>query len=200
MGGHDLIDAARDGYVFRASGADRLAIHRRERELFLKIHPPYVHSPEMEELAHIFKLTPGLIQYRITSELNEDDSDNAPEPLGSDTIYLNLRSVLQIMTFLSKGVCVPEEHVRAGIVPMTPGPDGRPFDWTRVTAGQFFVRSQKHRPAHAEVAVCYRGYWYYIATDDVNSRAMLAVLEVLFALQESEDRRPGPLLTLPLGG
>ena len=27
------------------------------------------------------------------------------------TIYMNLRSVLQIMTFMAKGVCVPDEHV-----------------------------------------------------------------------------------------
>ncbi len=113
---------------------------------------------------------------------------------------MNMRSVLQIMTFLSKGVCVPEEHVRTGEAPMTAGPDGRPFDWTRVTAGNFFVNSRKHRPHDAEVAVQYRGYWFYIDKSDVNSRAALAVLEILFALQESADRHSGPVLTLPLGG
>ena len=96
------------------------------------------------------------------------------------------------MTFLSKGVCVPEEHVADGVAPMTPGPDGRPFDWTRVTAGNFFVASQKHRPRDAEVAVQYRGYWFYIPREDVNSRSVLAVLEILFALQESDEQgRPG---------
>ena len=113
---------------------------------------------------------------------------------------MNLRSVLQIMTFLSKGVCVPEEHVRSGTVPTTPGPDGQPYDWTRVTAGNFVVHAQKHRPKAAEVAVPYRGYWFYIAANDVNSRATLAILEVLFALQESDGKSVGPLLTLPLGG
>ena len=120
--------------------------------------------------------------------------------MGNDTIYLNLRSILQIMTFLSKGVCVPEEHVLSGIVPMTPGPDGQPFDWTQVTAGNFRVHAQKHRPHNAEVAVQYRGYWFFIAANDVNSRAVLAILEILFALQESDGRTAGPLLTLPLGG
>jgi hypothetical protein len=51
-----------------------------------------------------------------------------------------------------------------------------------------------------EVAVPYRGYWFYIARDDVNSRAVLAILEILFALQESDGKNVGPLLTLPLGG
>ena len=151
-------------------------------------------------MARIFRLTPGLSKYRIKSELTEEANQRLPSPLGDDTIYLNMRSVLQIMTFLSKGVCVPEEHVRSGVAPVTPGPDGQPFDWTQVTAGNFFVHAQKHRPRDAEVAVQYRGYWFYIAPNDVNSRAALAILEILFALQESDGRNAGPLLTLPIGG
>ncbi len=154
----------------------------------------------MEEVARIFKLMPGRSQYRIKSELTEEANQRLPSPLGNDTIYMNLRSVLQIMTFLSKGVCMPEEHVRSGIAPMTPGPDGRPYDWTRLTRGNFLVHAQKHRPRSAEVAVPYRGYWFYIAQDDVNSRAVLAILEILFALQESDGKSVGPLLTLPVGG
>ena len=112
---------------------------------------------------------------------------------------MNLRSVLQIMTFLSKGVCIPEEHLGSGVAPVTRGPDGQPFDWTHVTGANFAVHAQKHRPRNAEVAVPYRGYWFYIAPDDVNSRAALAILEVVFALQESDGKTAGPLLTLPIG-
>ena len=176
-----------------------MTLLKRDKDLFLKIRPAYVHSPEMEEVTRIFHLTPGLSRYRLKSELSEEANESSPSPI-NDTIYLNMRSVLQIMTFLSKGVCVPEEHVRTGIAPMTPGDDGRPFDWTRVTAGHFFVSSQRHRPKAAEVAVQYRGYWFSISQNDVRSRAALAILEILFALQESDGRSVGPLLTLPLGG
>ncbi len=113
---------------------------------------------------------------------------------------MNLRSVLQIMTFLSKGVCVPDEHLQKGVAPVTLGADGSLYDWTQITAGHFAVHAQKHRPKDAEVAVHYRGYWFYIAGDDVRSRATLAILEILFALQESDGKSVGPLLTLPLGG
>jgi hypothetical protein len=198
--GQDLLNAARDGYVYRTQGVGQMTLRKRERGLYLQIRPQYVHSPEMVEVARIFRLTPGLSKYRIRSELTEEANRNLPSPLASDTIYLNLRSVLQIMTFLSKGVCVPEEHVRSGIAPVTPGPDGQPYDWTQVTAGNFLVHAQKHRPRAAEVAIQYRGYWFYIALDDVNSRAALAILEIVFALQESDGRNVGPLLTLPLGG
>jgi hypothetical protein len=200
VGGRDLLNAAKDGYVYRADGGGQMTLRKRGKELYLRIRDPYVRSPEMEEVAQIFGLVPGKKLYRIKSELTAEAKQSDPDPLGSDTIYMNLRSVLQMMTFLSKGVCVPEEHVRTGIAPMTPGPDGRPFDWTTVTTGNFSVRSQKHRPRESEVAVEYRGYWFYIAPDDVNSRAVLAILEILFALQESGDKAPGPLLTLPLGG
>jgi len=33
----------------------------------------------------------------------------------------------------------------------------------------------------------------------VNSRAVLAVIEILFGLQESDGKSVGPLLTLPIG-
>lgn len=202
VGGHDLIEAAKAGYVFRADGPGRVALRKRERELTLKIRSGFTHSPEMQEMAEIFHLRPGLGRYKIKSELqpNAESSPLQPLPTTGETIYLNLRSVLQIMTFLSKGVCIPEEHARDGIAPMTPGPDGRPFDWTTVTAGNFFVASCPKRPRDAEVAVPYRGHWFYIAKQDVDSRSVLAILEILFALQESDEKAAGPVLTLPTGG
>jgi hypothetical protein len=200
IGGRDLWNAARDGYVYRAKGDGRMTLLKREKDLVLKIRPRFVDSPEMREVAQIFHLVPGLSMYKIKSELSEEANERMPSPLGNDTIYMNLRSVLQIMTFLSKGVCIPDEHLVAGIAPLTPGPDGQPYDWTKVTAGNFTVHVQKHRPHNAEAAVYYRGYWFYIAGDDVKSRAVLAILEVLFALQESGDKPVGPVLTLPVGG
>ncbi len=198
--GADLLNAAKDNYVYRAKGDGQMALYKREKELTLKIQPSFLYSPEMLEMANIFHLNPGLGRYKIDSELRPDAESSPVGVAGAgDTIYLNLRSILQIMTFLSKGICVPEEHIENGIAPTTPGPDGRPFNWTRVTAGHFFVWSQKHRPHDAEVAVFYRGYWFFIPRDDVNSRSVLAVLEILFALQESDEKTVGPVLTLPAG-
>ncbi|HEX3449307.1 MAG TPA: hypothetical protein VHS97_13690 [Isosphaeraceae bacterium] len=198
--GRDVLDAARGGYVYRDTGDGRMALYKRESVLTLKIRSPFTHSPEMEEMARIFNLTAGLPRYKIESELEPGAESTPPSalPVG-DTIYLNLRSILQIMTFLSKGVCIPDEHIRNGVAPMTPDADGRPFDWTRITAGNFVVDVQKHRPRDAEVAVPYRGYWFYIRRGDVNSRSVLAVLEILFSLQESDEKSTGPVLTLPAG-
>jgi hypothetical protein len=198
--GRDLLSAAEGGFVYRAQPENQVTLLKREKGLYLKIRAPYVHSPEMMEVARIFHVTPGLNKYRIKSELSEEVNQKLPNALESNILYLNLRSVLQIMTFLSKGVCVPEEHVTSGIAPVTLDQTGQPYDWTQITAGHFVVHAQKHRPREAEVAVPYRGYWFYIAPNDVNSRATLAILEIVFALQESGDRSVGPVLTLPIGG
>jgi hypothetical protein len=198
--GTDLIEAAKEGYAFRSSGKGQVTLHKREKDLFIKIRRAYVNSPEMAELARIFRLTPGLDRYRIRSELAEEANPKGPRPLSGDTIYLNMRSIIQIMTFLSKGVCVPGEHVAAGVAPSTIGEDGRVFDWTQVTDGNFRVLSQKQRPRHAEVAVYYRSYWFFIPETDPRSRASLSILEILFALQDSDAKQAGPVLTLPLGG
>jgi hypothetical protein len=197
--GGDLLDAAKDGYVFRTRGDGKLTLLKRQKGLILKIRPGAQNLPEMLEFDQIFHLTPGLSKYLVRSELTEEDSHAHPFSK-SDVIYLNLRSIGQILVFLAKGVCVPEEHVVKGIVPITPGPDGLPYDWTRITRGLFFVSAQKHRPRDAEVAVPYRGYWFFIPRNDVNSRAALAIVEILASLQESDKTSFGPLLTLPVSG
>lgn len=202
LGGADLLEAAKAGYVFRHQGAGQLTLLKRELGLVLKLRPGFENSPEILEFARIFRLRPGLSGYRVKSDLKENALE-APSPLdeGDDTIYLHMRSILQILTFLSKGVCVPVEHVQGGIAPSVPGPDGRPFDWTRVTAGNFFVHSARHRPRDAEVAIRYRGHWFYIPRDDVGSRSILAIIEILVTLEDSEGGRVGgPLLTIPVGG
>lgn len=200
--GRDLLSAAHDGYVYRAKDDGQVVLLKRDKDLVLKIREPFINSPEMLEVARIFHLKRGERTYKIKSELTEEANQRQalPHPEGSDTIYMNLRSVLQIMTFLSKGVCVPDDHVLSGVAPVTLDQEGQPFDWTRVMAGNFFVHASKHRPKGAEVAVPYRGYWFYIAADDVKSRAVLSILEMLFSLQESAEKPGGPLLTLPLGG
>jgi hypothetical protein len=201
VGADDLINAAKSGFVFRHKGGGRFSLLKRDMGLVLKVRPGFEGSPEMLEFARIFRVRPGQSNYRVRSDRREDAVD-VPLPLDEeDAIYLHTRSILQILLFLSKGVCVPVAHVEDGTAPTVPGPDGRPFDWTRITAGNFFVQSARHRPRDAEVAVRYRGHWFYIPRDDVNSRSILAIIEILVTLEDSEGGRVGgPLLTIPVGG
>ncbi|HEY0982742.1 hypothetical protein [Schlesneria sp.] len=206
IGGADLVNAAKENYVFRTVDQDRMTVHKYEKTLVLRVREQDRMSPEMLEVAQIFRLRPGRSTYKIKSEMSGDHPEREPgivdeEDLAAgDTIFVNMRSMLQIGVFLSKGVCIPDEHVTRGIAPMTADGSGQLYDWTNVTQGLFQVCSSKRRPKKSEIAVKYRGYWFYIAPNDVQSRASMAIYEILFAVQESDVRSGGPLLTLPLGG
>jgi hypothetical protein len=201
--GDDVILAAKDDFVFRSQADERLTLKQRRKSLALRFRPREIDSYEVQELSRRLRLTPGFPAYRIRSELlddAEDDYGGLPNALGEDTIFLNMRSTLEIMTFLSKGVCVPPEHVANGEAPVLLDSTGRPFDWSGITRGLFAVRSGCKRPKSAEIAVQYRDQWFWIERSDVASRATLTTIELLLSLQESDDTDSGPLLTLPVGG
>jgi hypothetical protein len=200
VNGQALLEAARSGYEFRVDG-DRASILGETKSLVLRIREGERSAPDVVELTRRLGLPDGRALYRIESEQRvvEESSDLLPDALDErDGIVVNMRSILDIMTFLSKGVCVPSEHVSSGVAPVTPGLGGRAHDWSGLTAGLFCVRSSKHRPKGADTAVPYRGFWYYIDERDVASRTTLSILELLLELQEVESESRGPLLTLPL--
>ena len=70
--GRDLLAAGKDGYVYRAAGNGQVTLLKRDKDLVLKIREPFINSPEMEEVARIFHLKPGLRLYKIKSELSEE--------------------------------------------------------------------------------------------------------------------------------
>jgi len=102
-----------------------------------------------------------------------------------------------VLAFLSKGVEVPESHVRRGSAPLYRTLDGRPFDGRQLTRGLFRVCVQKHRPLWSDTAVYYRGHWFSIAEHDVQSRSTLNLVKLAIDLQ-SQAGAAGPVLTLPL--
>ena len=145
-----------------------------------------------------------------TAELETAELLPAPEPMVVDSVpettadaaelrdivSINVRSGYQVLAFLSKGVDVPASHVRRGAAPMFKGPDGRPFSGHRLTDGLFHVCVQKHRPLRSDTAVFYRGHWFYIAEDDVQSRATLNYVKLVIDVRsEAGDT---PVLTLPV--
>ena len=113
-----------------------------------------------------------------------------------EILSINVRSGYQVLAFLSKGVDVPTPHVRRGVAPMFKALDGRPFNGHSLTRGLFHVCVQKHRPIRCDTAVYYRGYWFYIPEDDVQSRTTLNYVKLVIDIRsESGDT---PVLTLPV--
>ncbi len=132
--------------------------------------------------------------HAVVTEPAPVESLSTPDQTG--TLTINVRSGYQAMAFLSKGVDVPDSHVRRGAVHMFQSLDCRPFDARVLTKGLFHVCVQKHRPLRSDLAVYYRGYWFYIPEDDVQSRATLNYLKFMIDIRSQAGS--SPVLTLPV--
>jgi hypothetical protein len=200
--GEDVVLAAKEGFVYEVAD-DRVRLIEKKRLVALAIQPHEMQAADLEELVRLFHLEPGHPAYRIKSQENDEVDLGSDEAIVgrsqtlNDTITMNVRSGYQVLAFLSKGVDVPEPHVRRGTVHLFKGLDGRPFDGRQLTKGLFQVCVQKHRPLHSDLAVHYRGYWFYIPESDVQSRATLSQVKLAIDLQ-SQAGNAGPVLTLPL--
>lgn len=106
------------------------------------------------------------------------------------------RSVMGILYYLSKAVEPPLEDIKAGNVPLTYYPDGRLFDWQEVTKGMLHIYSSKFKPANANTAVPYRGYWFYIKENDTDSKETLSYVRFLFSLEAGQTGTVSPILSL----
>ena len=116
-------------------------------------------------------------------------------------VDLRPRSIASVLYYLSQNVEVPEEHKEAGLITVTKAQDGGEFNWDETPAGRMFkVRSSKRKPGNTFIAVPYRGAWFYIADDDLQSKSTFMLLSQLFNLQAGQTEDAGPTLTIPVGG
>jgi hypothetical protein len=194
----DPVEAAKAGYEYRDGPENKYVLFKKEHKLVARLDAEAVQKPEVQELMHLLALQPELRQYELTVEPHE--TYGRPVASTLKALHVTPRSTIQALYYLSRGVDVPLEHAACGVAPVTVGPDGEVFDWTLVTQGLFLVRAckQHHRPEHAQVAVRYRGYWFYIDDRDQDTKATFSLVAHLVRLNVAERRAGGPVLTLPV--
>jgi hypothetical protein len=197
-----VVDAAKAGMEYRPSEDGKTwSLVRKENRLMVRVNPPALGSPEVEELFGLLNLRPGKLYYDVVvSPGNVPDPLLYPRPAFED-VRITTRSSAQVYFYLSHGVEVPCEHVAGGLVGSTVDADGNPFDERELTRGLFEVHACKgHRPpTTAYVAVKSRGYWYYIDDRDQASKATLSLILQLSRLDFRDAKSSGPILTLPVG-
>jgi hypothetical protein len=95
---------------------------------------------------------------------------------------------------------VPEGDRSAGKVTVTHNADGSEFDWANVVGPVLRVRSGEAEPpaGDAAVAVAYRGHWFWIADNDLNSKTTFSLLRLLLFLQSGENKGMSPAVTIPM--
>src|SRR4029078_11992093 len=106
-------------------------------------------------------------------------------PRKPTSVVMSGRSLLGVMAFLAQHVDATPEHVTEGLVRLAKGPDGLPFDWSRLTHGLFEVHSGTVSPQRAYVKIYYRAHWFWIDDADAESKATYTLLGQLFWLQSA---------------
>lgn len=144
---------------------------------------------ETTRLKALLGLEPGRDNFRIVA------GSEAPN---RSTIALSTRPVLSALTLLSQGVEPPARDYAAGKIRQTTRADGQNFDWQELLGEVFRVRSSDQEPPDASVAIHYRGTWFYIADDDLDSKSTFVLLTQLIALH-SVPNGSGPAMSFSFG-
>ena len=188
--------AAKDHFIIREVGPGKAVVHNAVPAHDMNLAPAAWKDPELAESAQLLNLIPGLPTYRLLpADLGQFKRQY--EGPGHD-ITVTTRSCLSTMLFISKGVVVPAEHYRQGLVAIPTDDEGRPFDWTQVTEGMFRVCVSKIMPKRAFVKVKYRGYWFYIADNDLASKSTFDLVAEMLQIQITRGLTTAPVLTIPV--
>lgn len=186
------LEPGRTAYRLKSQEDDEVDLNEGpgagERPLTVESIAPPVASADGEEVEVLPAPEP------MVMEAVPDPTADSAAP--RDVVSINVRSGYQVLAFLSKGVDVPESHVRRGSAPLYKTLDGRPFDGRQLTKGLFRVCVQKHRPLWSDTAVYYRGHWFYIPEDDVQSRVTLNYIKLIIDMRSEAGETQ--VLTLPV--
>jgi len=146
-------------------------------------------DPETQRLIAEFKTTLGLDSERSKFRITQRHMDRKP-----DEVTMRVRSILELMGFLSRGVEIPEAHRERNFAEAVAGGDDEVI--RRIP---LHVHSQVEPPEDAFVAVKFEGHWFYIVQSDHQSKRSFGLLEYLFQMQAPPTPTVGPLLTVPTG-
>ncbi len=192
----ELLSLAEKGYKLRRSG-EGYVLRSTRKDWRLHLTEAGRTSPEWGEACKLLGLDPSLKEYEVllgtASAYNEEAAGTRSR------LIITPRSLLGTLFFLSHAVDVPRDDLSSGLATVTRDAEGREIDWGDVTMQLLRIHSASQLPAHAAVAVRYRGKWFYIDDRDRNTKSTFMLLNYMFALQAGEYESTAPILTLPVG-
>jgi hypothetical protein len=183
----DLLSASADGHRFEyAADSTSYSLQTRTQHYVLSIAAEASATPEHAEMLARLGLQPG----RSTYEIDAPESPGVPP---GSALTIRARSVLGAMAYAAQGIEIAEYELERG--PVAPrallSPPYAPL---------LQVRSSETEPVDAFVAVPYRGRWFYVDDDDLDSKRTLGALISLIRLEIGAGGAQNvPVLTLPVG-
>lgn len=182
----DFREATRLMRVLQARGDFGIAHDATGRYAMFRFLHGSEKSPEGLQLKQLLRLSPDIRGMLLAG----DD-----HPLDGHTLVLTTRPLMAAINYLSEAVTNAPDDVSSGKVKLTMADDGHTaFDWRALFDGLFVVHEAQDPPQAADVAVRYRKHWYYIADNDLESKATFVLLTQLIALH-SVPPKQGPVLS-----
>lgn len=140
--------------------------------------------PETARLRELLKLAPERDRFKLVAGNESPDSE---------TIAITTRPVISALNYLSQGIDAPELDQKAGKVRPTMRSNGQVFDWQELLEGVFHVQSSDAEPKDASVVIPYRGSYFYIADNDLDSKSTFVLLTQLIALHSVPPNSGTPM-------
>ncbi|MCP4364281.1 MAG: hypothetical protein GY800_03160 [Planctomycetes bacterium] len=156
----------------------------------LHVEPFANKDPEVQEMRRMLGLQPDTLDYPLVTDIIYEENPH--------NILLGMRSLANVLSYLSHGVEVPKEDQDAGVVSIAHEADGSRFNWLKLTRGVFTVRSGSWGWGDAAIAVKHRGTTFYIEDSDLTSKSTFMMLTQIANLQSGETKTAAPVLTIPV--
>lgn len=185
----DFQEAARLLRVLQRDHLLDLATAADGRGVELRLAPAAREREEARRFRELLRLDPARDRYRIIAAVSAPDTAS---------IAITTRPLLSALSYVAQGVDAPAADRAAGKVRTTLRADGSPFDWTELLGDVFRVHSAERAPDEASVAIRYRGHWFYVADDDLDSKATFVLLTQLMALHAT-PAGTGPAMSFSFG-
>lgn len=173
--------AQRDGMeMLRGAGGDDSAVSFL---VFQESADPET-AALIEELKSTLGLSPEIWKFRVTPNVIER---------GEKDVTIRVRSLLDLMGYLSGGVQIPPDHFDRLI--------GRPTAEQQIASELVPLRIQSgpELPEDVFVGVNYLDRWFWIDAADDQSKESFGLLTYLFLMMAPRPEGSGPLLTVPTG-
>ncbi len=174
----------------------------------LRFHKRFIRSPDALQLKKLLNVpldTRDLIfiEHPLLEELQEKNGVLAfgnPKTNIKNLVYVRFRSLLSIMSILSRGIQVPRQDICAHLTKELIEADGSTYDWRKDMKDIITIYSSDKIPRDDVLVKVYlHHHWFYIRASDVTSKDTFTALQRLFILTSSDT--PGaalPILTIPV--
>ncbi len=137
----------------------------------------------------------GALKMGANGQLVQEDNSASMKNL----VYVKMRSIYGVMTFLSHSVQIPTADVQGHLTLQLLDTNGQPYNWAPLMSGLMTIYSSNTEPQDAFVKTWANHHWFYIKETDIDSKDTFDILVRLMTLTAGMGTTPvqnAPVLTV----